>query len=90
MTIAISNLSMNHSTPSGAVVGVLSAYDNSGLAIPCNFTLTQNSTGFFGISGNNLMTERASISAGVYSVRVRAVGTNTRFSGNAVFNVLVA
>jgi hypothetical protein len=50
--------------------------------------LTKNSAGFFAISGNNLVTAfSGSFSAGNYSVRVHATGTNTRFSGNAVFNI---
>jgi hypothetical protein len=90
MTISISNLTVNNNAPAGTVVGVLTALDASGVVIPCNFTLTKNSSGFFAISGNNLITAfSGSILAGNYSVRVRATGTNTRFGGNAVFNVAV-
>src|SRR6202011_5927726 len=89
MTISISNLTVNNNVPAGTVIGVLTAYDASNNVIPCNFTLTKNSAGFFAISGNSLVTERASILAGIYSVRVHANGTTTRFSGNAVFHVAV-
>ena len=68
---------------------MLTAYDPSGAVIPCDFSLTKNSAGFFAISGNNLVTGTASILAGNYSVRVHATGTNTRFGGNAVFNITV-
>jgi hypothetical protein len=54
-----------------------------------NGQLFFNSAGFFAISENSLVTERASILAGIYSVRVHANGTTTRFSGNAVFHVAV-
>ena len=87
MTVSISNLIINNNAPAGTVVGVLTAQDTSGTAIPCNFILTKNSAGFFAISGSSLVTARASILAGNYSVRVHATGTNTRFSGNAVFNL---
>ena len=90
MTINISNLTVNINAPSGTIVGLLTAHDASGTAIPCNFTLTKNSAGFFAISGNSLITAfSGSIFAGIYSVRVHASGTNTRFSGNAVFNITV-
>jgi len=89
MTISISNLTVNNNVPAGTVIGVLTAYDASSNVIPCNFTLTKNSAGYFGISENSLVTERASILAGIYSVRVHANGTTTRFSGNAVFHVAV-
>src|ERR1700731_2296884 len=89
MTISISNLAANNNVPAGTVIGVLTAYDASSNVIPCNFTLIKNSAGFFSISGNSLVTERASILAGIYSVRVHANGTTTRFSGNAVFHVAV-
>jgi hypothetical protein len=89
MTISISNLTVNNNAPAGTVIGVLTAYDASSNVIPCNFTLTKNSAGFFAISGNSLVTERASILAGIYSVRVHANGTTTRFSCNAVVYVAV-
>jgi len=88
MTISISNLTITNNASAGTVVGVLTAQDASGTVIPCNFTLTKNSAGFFVISGN-LVTARASILAGNYSVRVHAIGTTTRFSGNAVFHITV-
>ena len=89
MAISISNLTINNNEPAGTLVGVLTAQDGPGTVIPCNFILTKNSAGFFAISGNSLATARASISAGYYSVRVRTNGTNTKFSGNAVFTIAV-
>src|SRR5712675_720824 len=90
MTISISNLTINNNATPGANVGVLTARDASGTVIPCNFTLTKGSAGFFAISGNSLVTAfSGSILAGNYSVRVHENGTNTRFSGNAVFSIRV-
>jgi hypothetical protein len=90
MTISISNLNINNNAMPGTIVGVLTARDASGTVIPCNFTLTKNSAGFFAISGNNLVTGwGGSAVAGNYPVRVHANGINTRFSGNARFTTVV-
>jgi hypothetical protein len=90
MTISISNLNIDNNAMSGTIVGVLTARDASGTVIPCNFTLTKNSAGFFAISGNNLVTAwSGSAVAGNYPVRVHANGINTRFSGNARFTTIV-
>jgi acyl CoA:acetate/3-ketoacid CoA transferase len=88
MTVSISNLTINNNALAGTVIGVLTAQDASGTVVPCSFTLTKNSAGFFAISGNSLVTAfSGTILAGNYSVRVHATGTNTRFSGNATFNI---
>src|ERR1700737_1029417 len=89
MTISISNLTVNNNAPVGTLIGVFTARDESSTIIPCNFILTKNSAGFFAISGNSLVRAKASISAGNYSVRVHANGTNIRFGGNAVFTITV-
>jgi len=74
----------------GTTVGVLTARDAAGTGIPCNFTLTKGSAGFFAISGNNLVTAwSGSAVAGNYPVRLHANGINTRFSGNARFTTVV-
>ena len=91
MTIAISNLMVKNNVPSGTIVGVLTARDASGKWIPCNFTLTKNSAGFFAISGNNLVTVwSGSAAAGIYSVRIHATSTNMSFSGNASFAITIS
>jgi len=90
MTIAISNLVVKNNVPSGTTVGVLTARDASAKWLPCNFTLTKNSAGFFAISGNNLVTVwSGSAAAGIYSVRVHATCTNAYFSGNATFAITI-
>ena len=90
MTIQISNLTVNNNAPQATIIGVLAAYDASGTIIPCTFTLTKNSAGFFAVSGYNLVTAfSGSISPGIYSVRVRALGPATGFIASAIFNVSV-
>ena len=59
MTISISNSTVYNTAPAGTVIGVLTAHDKSGATIPCAYTLTKNSAGFFAISGNSLVTARA-------------------------------
>ncbi len=90
MTIQISNLIVKNNAPSATIIGVLTAYDASGTIIPCTFILAKNSGGFFAVAGNNLVTAfSGSISPGIYSVRVRALGLATGFIGSAVFNISV-
>lgn len=90
MTISISNLTINNNATPGTTVGVLTARDSAGAGIPCNFTLTKGSAGFFTISGNNLVTAwSGSAVAGNYPVRVHANGINNCFSGNARFTAVV-
>jgi hypothetical protein len=85
MTITITNLTVAANAPAGTIVGVLSAGD-VGSIIPCNFILSKKASGYFAISTNNLITLwSGSIAPGYYPVRVRAVGTTMRFSGNATF-----
>ena len=89
MTITITNLTVAQNAPAGTIVGVLSARD-VGSIIPCNFILSKKASGYFAISTNNLVTVwNGSIAPGYYCVRVRAVGTTTRFSGNATFDINV-
>jgi len=89
MTITITNLTIAKNAPSGTIVGVLSGRD-VGTIIPCNFLLSKKASGYFAISGNNLITVwNGSIAPNYYCVRVRATGTTTRFSGKATFNISV-
>src|SRR6516164_527473 len=89
MTITISNLTVAQNAPAGTVVGMLAAID-AGSIIPCNFTLSKQSSGFVAISSNNLVTLwSGTIAPDYYPVQVRAVGIRTRFSEKANFNVNV-
>jgi hypothetical protein len=71
------------------VIGQLALYDQSGTNMVTRFQLTQNSAGYFYTSGNSLMTNRALIAPGYYSVRVRGVAQAERWeeTGNFVVQV---
>jgi len=91
MTILLSNATINNDAPAQTIIGTLSAQDQSGNVIPCNFSLTKGSIGYFAVSGNQLMTAWSSPAApGFYSVRVHAIGSTMRFSGRATFTIAVA
>src|SRR5215468_8608421 len=90
MSLSISNLMVSNNAPPGSVVGVLSAQNESGQLISCNFSLTKGSSGSFAINGNKLVTAwNGSTVPGYYSVRISAVGTNTRFSTRGTFAIQV-
>ena len=90
MTITINNLKVVDNAPTGTVVGALTAMDDKGTVIPCNFILTKQAAGYFGISTDNLVTAwEGSIIPGNYPVTVRANGINTRFSEHAKFTINV-
>ena len=91
MTILLSNATINNDAPAQTIIGTLSAQDQSGNVIPCNFSLTKGSIGYFAVSGNQLVTAWSSPAApGFYSVRVHAIGSTMRFSGRATFTIAVA
>ena len=50
MTIIISKLKVVGNAPFGTVVGQVTALDEKGAVIPCDFMLTKQSAGYFGIS----------------------------------------
>ena len=78
MTITINNLKVADNAPAGTVVGAVTAMDDKGTVIPCNFILTKQAAGYFGISTDNLVTAwEGSIKPGNYPVTVRANGINT-------------
>jgi hypothetical protein len=89
MAVSISNSSISTKAAVGSTIGVLTFSDATGTAQKSEFGLTKNSAGFFTVSGNNLVTGRASIPVGIYSVRVRAVATNAALKGNADFVIAV-
>src|SRR5271169_5664063 len=90
MTITISNLKVADNAPAGTTVGMLTVTDARGNNIPCNFTLTKGSGGYFAIAASNLITVwTGSIAPGYYSVRVRANGISTRFSVSGSFTITV-
>ena len=88
MAITISNLIVSNTVPAGTTIGVLTTTDASGTVIPCNYMLTKGSIGYFAIAGNNLVTAwSVPVTPGHYSVRIRAIGSSTIFSGSATFTV---
>ena len=90
MSITSSNLTVSNTAPAGTTIGLLTTTDASGTAIPCNYMLTKGSIGYFAIAGDNLITAwTAPATPGHYSIRLRALGSNTRFSGSATFTVEV-
>jgi hypothetical protein len=88
MAITINNLIVSNTVPAGTTIGVLTTTDASGSVIPCNYMLTKGSIGYFAIAGNNLVTAwGVPATPGHYSVRIRAIGSSTIFSGSATFTV---
>ena len=88
MAITITNLIVSNTVPSGTTIGVLTTTDEAGTAIPCNYMLTKGSIGYFAIAGNNLVTAwSVPATPGHYSVRIRAISSNTVCSGSATFTV---
>ena len=85
MTISISNLTVSTNAPIGTIVGTLALQNASGAGLGATYILTQNSAGFFAISGTNVVTNRTSIPPGYYSVHIHANGTLTRWSATANF-----
>src|SRR5215471_21260621 len=91
MTISLSNSMVSANSPTGTIVGVLTAKDGAGSIVPCNFILTKRAGGYFSVSGNNLITAwNGSILPAYYSLRVHANGIFTRFNSSADFTITVA
>src|SRR5689334_24345951 len=90
MAITISNLFVSNNVPARTAIGVLTAIDASGTIIPCKFSLTKGSVGYFTVVGDELITAWGTPAApGQYSVRIRAMGSTTRFSDSATFTVAI-
>src|SRR5437879_6408613 len=88
MAITISNLSIGNTALAGTPIGVLTTTDASGTVIPCNYMLAKGSIGYFAIAGNDLVSAwTAPATPGHYSVRIRATGSDTMFSGSATFTI---
>jgi hypothetical protein len=89
MALGLSNLTVSGKASAGAVVGTLSLLNASGVTMQANFMLDDDCAGFFGISGNNLVTMNASLPPGNYSVSVTGVGTKTYWSADGNFTITV-
>src|SRR5438270_795534 len=69
VTITIDNLTVADNVPTGTAVGTLTALDNNGGVVACNFRLTKGS-GNFAISTDKLVTAwTGSLAPSPYSVR---------------------
>jgi hypothetical protein len=86
--IGLSKSTFSTTAPIGAVVGTLSLYNASLVAMGANFILTDGCAGYFAISGSNLVTTNV-IPVGNYSVFVSAVGTKTWWDDQATFVITV-
>jgi len=89
MAVSINNLTVSSTAPANTVIGGLSLRDASGVNQPAHFLLTQNSAGFFNLSGSNLRTTLTPLPPGFYSVRIDGTATNVRLRGKAYFTVQV-
>jgi hypothetical protein len=90
MTITISNLKIVSDAAYGTVLGVLTARAADDAIVDCNYALSRGDSDLFAVSGNQLFTAwRTPPPAGIYSVRIRATGISTRFSGSATFTISV-
>jgi hypothetical protein len=89
MSMSLSNLVISTKAPANTIIGQLALYDQSGTNMSARFQLTKNSAGYFVNSGNSLMTSRASIAPGYYSVRVRGVAQMERWKEDSIFVIQV-
>ena len=89
MAIGISNLTVPANAPANTVIGNLTLRDASGANLAARYQLTGNSAGFFTLTGPNLMTTRAALPPGFYSVRIGGTATNVRFSAKGYFVIQV-
>ena len=90
MTISISNLVVSSSSPQGSLVGKLEVVAADGQAIDCNYSLSGNGSAFFALSEDRLVTAWKTVApAGIYSIRIRALGIAERLSASASFHVSV-
>jgi hypothetical protein len=89
VTISINQLIVSTKAGAGAVIGTLSQIDSSGTARQTNFSLDEGSAGFFGVSGNNLVTLRAAIPPANYAVKVYGNAEYVPLSDDASFVITV-
>jgi hypothetical protein len=89
MTLMISNLTVSTKAPVGTMIGTLTLYDNTATSRIANFISDENSAGFFGINGTQLVTQRASIPPGYYGLQIYANAENVSLCGEAAFVVTV-
>lgn len=87
--ISMDNIAISTKAASGATVGTLTMTDSGGVARKANWMLTEGAAGFFAISGAALVTLRASIPPGVYSVKICGNAQFVALSDDATFIITV-
>jgi hypothetical protein len=89
MTLMISSLTVSTKAPVGTVIGGLQLIDDTGVSRVANFISTPDAAGFFGITGNNLVTLRASIPPGYYGIQICGNGEYLSLCGEGAFVITV-
>jgi len=89
MSIRLSNLTVSGNAAAGTVVGDLALVDASAAPMTANFLLGDGSAGFFGVSGVHIVTIKASLPPGNYSVFVEGVGTRAYWREEGYFAITV-
>jgi hypothetical protein len=89
MTISIDNLTVSTRATLNTTIGTLTLTDSGGTVRQTNYALTEDSAGFFGISGSKLVTLRTPIPMGYYSVDVYFNAEYVPLSGDASFVITV-
>jgi hypothetical protein len=87
--ISLSQITVSGTAPANTTIGTLSLLDYTGTSRLASWALTEGSAGNFGISGANLVTQRASIPAGFYGVKVRGNAENVALKEKARFVIQV-
>ena len=87
MPIMLTNTTISTKAAAGAIIGSLSLVDSTGVSRIANFTSTEDAAGYFGISGNNLVTLRASIPPGNYCVQIYGNAEYVPLSSEASFAI---
>jgi hypothetical protein len=89
MAIALSKLTVSTKAAVGTVIGALTVFDTDGTTRTVNYWLNEGSAGFFNVTGGNLVTLRAAIPPGFYSVGVNMSAQFVRYEDEANFVVQV-
>jgi hypothetical protein len=89
MTVSLDIATISTKAAANATIGTLTLTDSGGTVRQANFALTEDSAGFFGISGNKLITLRTSIPTGSYCVSMYFNAEFVALSGNATFVIII-
>jgi hypothetical protein len=89
MALSIDNLTVSTKAAANTTIGTLTLTDSGGTARQTNYALTENSAGFFGISGSKLVALRAQIPTGYYFIDLYYNAEYVPLSGEASFLITV-